>query len=266
VADADVSHIRGCLRRYGEGDPDAISDLIAPDFFTHVPAAEEPTATRVYADFAAEFKAAAPDLSVDIPDLAMGEDGRFHGTAVISGTQTGLLWGIPASGRSFLFRVPVTLRAADGGYAANVELDPPGVMAILRELEVINPPDQMHLPPRHPVVISDFLIKVLFTGQVADKPCRHLADVRVTRPTTDTCDDCSPGEIWPTVRLCLTCGHAGCCDTSTNKHARAHWEQTGHPLMRSIRMDEGWIWCYEDAALFQKRTLERIEARLASAG
>ena len=46
-------------------------------------------------------------------------------------------------------------------------------------------------------------------------------------------------------------------------HADLHFHETGHPLMRSIRMDEGWIWCYEDSAFFQKRTLESIEVRLA---
>jgi hypothetical protein len=266
VADANISRIRESLRRFSEGDHDAVRDLIAPAFFTYVPAPDEPPATEVYAAFAADVKAAAPDLTIDIPDLASAEDGLLRGTAIITGTQTGALWGVPASGESHTFRVPVTMRGADGRFAVNVDLAVPGAVAILREMGLVNPPDQMHLPAPHPVELPDFFIKVLFTGQVADKPCPHLADVRVTRPTTDTCDDCRPDEIWPALRMCLTCGHVGCCDTATNKHARAHWEETGHPLMRSIRMDEGWIWCYEDNAAFQKRTLERIEARLAGAG
>jgi uncharacterized UBP type Zn finger protein len=57
--------------------------------------------------------------------------------------------------------------------------------------------------------------------------------------------------------MCLICGHVGCCDTSKNKHAFQHFEKTGHPLMRSIRMDEGWVWCYEDNAFFEKSILAR---------
>ena len=266
MTDPDIERVRAQLARYSAGDQAAITDLVAPSFFSYVPAPDEPTATEVYAGFAAEFKAAAPDLTVDIPDLARADGGSLRGTAIIAGTLTGPLWGVPPSGVRHTFRVPVTLRAVDGRFAVNVDLPPPAAAAILREIELLNPPDRMHLPPAHPVVVSDFLFKVLFTGQAADKPCPHLADVRVTRTTARTCDDCRPGEIWPALRMCLTCGHVGCCDTSTNKHAKGHWEQAGHPLMRSIRADEGWIWCYVDNALFQKRTLERIEARLAGSG
>jgi predicted ester cyclase len=263
MGDTDVRRIRELLARYNAGDQGAISDLIAPSYFTYVPAADEPTATDVYAGFAADFRAAAKDLAIDIPDLVMDVDGLLRGTAVIAGTLTGPLWGVPPSGAHHSFRVPVTIRPLGGRFAVNAELDVPGALSILRELGVVNPPDQMHLPPRHPVVISDFLLKVLFTGQVEDKPCPHLADVKVTRTSATTCADCGPGEVWPALRMCLTCGHVGCCDTSTNKHARVHWETTGHPLMRSIRMDEGWIWCYEDDAAFQEHTLRRVEARLA---
>ena len=120
----------------------------------------------------------------------------------------------------------------------------------------------MHLPSPNPVVLDDFLVKLLFTGQVADKACSHLTDIRVVHPDATTCDDCTPDDIWPALRMCLTCGHVGCCDTATHKHAKSHWEETGHPLMRSIRMDEGWAWCYADNAMFQKRTLRGIAAEL----
>lgn len=263
MADDDIGRIRALLARYSAGDAAAVRELIAPAFFTYVPGADEPTASDVYAGFAADFKAAAPDLAIEVPDLAWGEDGLLRGTAVVTATATGSLWDVPPTGHRHRFEIPVTLRAVDGRYAVNVELGPPAAIAILRELEVVNPADEMHLPPRHPVVFPDFLIKVVFDGQVGERPCRHLDEVHVTRPAADRCDDCGPDEIWPALRMCLTCGHVGCCDTSTNKHAKAHWEQTGHPMMRSIRMDEGWLWCYEDGAAFSERTLARIEARLA---
>ena len=52
----------------------------------------------------------------------------------------------------------------------------------------------------------------------------------------------------------------GCCDTSTNTHTKRHAEETGHVLMRSIRLDEGWGWCYADNAFIGKRTLARLRA------
>ena len=262
MSQADIDRVRGLLARYSDGDLTAVDELVAPAFFDYEPAADEPSATEVYRGYAEQLKAAAPDLRVDILDLADDPDGLLQGEAVIGGTWTGGLWGAAPTDQHYEFRMPVRVRPLDGGYAFEVGLETPDVLGILRQLGMVNPPDQMHLPPPQPIVIDDFLIKVLFTGQVADKPCEHLADVRVTRTDEATSDDFTPDEIWPALRLCLTCGHVGCCDTSVNKHAKAHWEETGHPLMRSIRMDEGWVWCYEDNAAFEKRTLERIAASL----
>ena len=265
MSEAQVQRVRLLLSRWGDGEAGVIEELIAPQFFTYVPAADEPSAIDVWKGFASEFKAASPDLRVDIPDLADADDGLLAGEAVVSGTWIGELWGAAPSGEHYTFRLPVTIRPIDDRFAIKIDVDAPGALGILRELQLVNPPDQMHLPPPHPVVIPDFLVKVLFTGQVADKPCPHLDEIQVTRSAASTCDDCGPDEIWPALRMCLACGHVGCCDTSTHKHAKAHWEQTGHPLMRSIRMDEGWMWCYEDNAAFEKRTLDRIQAELESA-
>ena len=262
MSDPRADRIGALLERYSEGDLDAIDELVAPEFFVHVPADDEPTPTAIYRGYAEQFKAAAPDLAIRIEDLAATPDGDLAGEAVISGTVTGELWGVPPTGERHEFRIPLRVRTRDDRFAFELGLDAPGALAILRALHVVNPPDQMHLPPPHPVVIDDFLMRVLFTAQVADKPCAHLADVAVVRTDAQTCDDCAADEIWPALRMCLTCGHLGCCDTSTHKHAKAHWEETGHPLMRSVRMEEGWIWCYEDNAFFQRRTLERVAQRL----
>ena len=48
------------------------------------------------------------------------------------------------------------------------------------------------------------------------------------------------------LRLCLTCGHVGCCDSSIGKHATVHYHQTTHPVMRSFELGEAWRWCYVD--------------------
>jgi predicted ester cyclase len=265
MSESEVRRVRQLLARYSDGHRDVVAELIAPAFFNHVPGSDEPSATEVFVGLAEDFKVAAPDLVVDVPDLAPGEDGLLHGTAVVEWTQTGPLWGVPPTGSHHRFEIPVILRPIDSRYAVAVMLAPPDAVAILRALEVVNPPDEMHLPPRHPSSIPDILVKVIFTGQVADKPCSHLGGIRVTRPMRDRCDDCGPDDVWPALRLCLSCGHVGCCDTSTNKHAKTHWETTGHPLMRSMARDEGWIWCYADNAAFQKRTLDRVEAHLAAA-
>lgn len=60
------------------------------------------------------------------------------------------------------------------------------------------------------------------------------------------CEECTLlGEHhWSHLRICLTCGHVGCCDSSPRRHAAAHFEETGHPVMRSVEPGEVWRWCY----------------------
>lgn len=58
---------------------------------------------------------------------------------------------------------------------------------------------------------------------------------------------------WVHLRMCQECGHVGCCDNSEGKHATAHFELTGHPLIRSAEPGEDWSWCYVDEAMFRLR-------------
>lgn len=61
------------------------------------------------------------------------------------------------------------------------------------------------------------------------------------------CEDClRMGGKWLHLRICLTCGHVGCCDNSPNRHATAHFHATSHPLIRSLEPGEEWSWCYVD--------------------
>jgi uncharacterized UBP type Zn finger protein len=77
--------------------------------------------------------------------------------------------------------------------------------------------------------------------------CPHLNQIKVTQPGQHVCEDCvKTGDTWVHLRMCLICGHIGCCDSSKNKHATRHYGSTGHPLMRSIEPGEQWIWCYVD--------------------
>lgn len=77
--------------------------------------------------------------------------------------------------------------------------------------------------------------------------CGHLNSVRVVDTDIDYCEECVKlGDKWVHLRMCLTCGHVGCCDSSKNKHARRHFRSSGDPLVRSIQPGENWVWCYVD--------------------
>ena len=79
-------------------------------------------------------------------------------------------------------------------------------------------------------------------------PDLHLAMVRPVRPRTpEGCEECLRlGTPWVHLRLCLTCGKVGCCDSSPMRHARAHAASAGHPVVRSLEPGESWRWCYAD--------------------
>jgi len=77
--------------------------------------------------------------------------------------------------------------------------------------------------------------------------CTHLDQIKMTRVGKHECEDCiKTGDSWVHLRMCLECGHVGCCDSSKNKHATKHYHQSKHPLMRSIEAGEDWVWCYVD--------------------
>ena len=81
------------------------------------------------------------------------------------------------------------------------------------------------------------------------RACTHLDQVEVRELPTqvDGCEDClRTGAKWLHLRICLTCGHIGCCDSSPNRHATAHHAESSHPLIRSIEPGEDWSWCYVD--------------------
>lgn len=72
-----------------------------------------------------------------------------------------------------------------------------------------------------------------------------LAMVRSVVPTASGCEECMRiGSAWVHLRMCLTCGHVGCCDSSPLRHARAHAFTLGHPIVRSLEPGENWRWCY----------------------
>ena len=78
--------------------------------------------------------------------------------------------------------------------------------------------------------------------------CHHIAHVKPQPPKTpEGCEEClKMGSGWVHLRLCLSCGHVGCCDSSPNRHATKHFHQTKHPVMTSLEPDERWAWCFVD--------------------
>jgi len=77
--------------------------------------------------------------------------------------------------------------------------------------------------------------------------CTHTKLVKFTKTGTHVCGECiQMGDTWVHLRLCMECGHVGCCDSSKNKHATKHFRATKHPIIRSIEPGETWTWCYID--------------------
>ena len=87
--------------------------------------------------------------------------------------------------------------------------------------------------------------------------CTHLDQVHDVRPRTPAgCEECLQTDSeWVHLRLCLGCGHVGCCDNSPNKHATGHYQQTHEPLIQSFEPGEDWGWCYVDELFLEPAPL-----------
>jgi len=89
----------------------------------------------------------------------------------------------------------------------------------------------------------------------ATEGCEHVQAVEIVadRGRVIGCGDCLKiGGQWVNLRMCLTCGHVGCCDSSPNRHARRHWEVSGHPIIQSVEPGEAWAWCFVDETFFEE--------------
>ncbi len=83
--------------------------------------------------------------------------------------------------------------------------------------------------------------------------CEHLSQIVSVTPSADGCEDCLKiGGRWVHLRLCMSCGHVGCCDNSPNRHATKHYNATTHPIIRSFEPDEEWGYCYPDEMYFER--------------
>jgi uncharacterized UBP type Zn finger protein len=87
--------------------------------------------------------------------------------------------------------------------------------------------------------------------------CNHLNQIQHVKPHAKGCEDClKTGDAWLHLRLCLSCGHVGCCDSSPNRHATKHYHASQHPIIRSFEPGEDWGYCYPDDLLFETLPLK----------
>jgi predicted ester cyclase len=250
--------IRQFVSGINDGDRSAVNKYIAHDFYNYSPPEGEESAAEIIGQLMGDVMVAFPDLQIEVGDF-QEEDGEISFNLTVSGTQANGLWGTPASGNRAVWSSRVTSRFHNGKFSFSwKELPLPEIMAALRQINMVPAPEDMDKPMKYPVVIPEFLLKVVMTGQAAEKECSHLDMIKVVDPSNDVCELCVElGEIWPALRMCLVCGYIGCCDTSKNKHMSQHIEQSGHKLMRSIRLEESWVWCYKDDAFLSGKVLDQ---------
>ncbi|HEX7104055.1 MAG TPA: UBP-type zinc finger domain-containing protein [Nitrolancea sp.] len=102
----------------------------------------------------------------------------------------------------------------------------------------------------YPGNIASRRLVVENTGDVAGSimdTCEHVDQIQEVTPSGDGCKEClEMGDSWVHLRVCMICGHVGCCDSSKNKHATKHYHETEHAIMKSFEPDEEWGWCYID--------------------
>lgn len=87
-----------------------------------------------------------------------------------------------------------------------------------------------------------------------DQPaCTHTGMIEdVAARTPNGCEEClAMGDTWVHLRVCRTCGHVGCCDSSKNKHSTKHFTEVGHPIIQSMEPGEDWVYCFEDKVFLE---------------
>jgi uncharacterized UBP type Zn finger protein len=97
------------------------------------------------------------------------------------------------------------------------------------------------------VFVASIAASLFFPGVPKMAACTHRDQIKNVAPKTKGCEEClKMGDEWVQLRMCLSCGHVGCCDSSKNKHATKHFQATAHSIMRTIEPGESWKWCYVD--------------------
>jgi phosphoenolpyruvate-protein phosphotransferase len=122
----------------------------------------------------------------------------------------------------------------------------PTTKAIIRTIRL----DAATIPPLAPVIGGEGLGVTGPKGPGGNMKCKHAANAKPVPPRTPNgCEEClTSGTSWVHLRLCLSCGHVGCCDDSPGQHATRHAHATSHPVIASYEPGERWAWCYTDQA------------------
>ena len=83
---------------------------------------------------------------------------------------------------------------------------------------------------------------------MGNNECHHKDEIQeFDAPGVPVCDDyIKTGDSWVSLSMCMTCGHIGCCNSSKNRHATKHFNDTNHPIMKSVTPGEEFMWCYVD--------------------
>jgi len=242
---AELSRI---VEGFNDNAVDNVVTLLGRDYFDYVPRQGEQTQPEAFTEVLNGIRGGMPDgvLTVGEPEQD-GDDLVVE--AVLAGHYTGTMWGVPGLGQPFEVRGKLRSRRRPDGLALAAE----GIVLplVLRAAGVIPYISFAHERSDHPALLPEVLWRLLFNdGKLEEKPCSHLDQIAVVDLQGDRCAPCDDeGTEYPRLRQCLTCGHVSCCDTSINKHAMKHSEQTGHPLIRSAIPGEAWIWCYPDKAM-----------------
>ncbi len=85
----------------------------------------------------------------------------------------------------------------------------------------------------------------------AEPVCAHFDAAASVTPSSPGCEDClAIGGRWVHLRVCRSCGHVACCDSSPNRHASAHAKASSHPIVTSVERGEDWSYCYVDDVMF----------------
>ena len=139
-------------------------------------------------------------------------------------------------------RHEATIRA--GGYAALLgptegpaaAAGPHRAAARIHEEGPLIPRQRSDIDPQQPVTLEP-----------KEGTCPHVSAIHAVYPSARGCQEClQSGDAWVHLRICMSCGHVGCCDSSKNKHATQHFRASRHPIVRSLEPGERWGWCYDD--------------------
>lgn len=96
-------------------------------------------------------------------------------------------------------------------------------------------------------IIQDAVQRVLAGELKRPTNCTHTQEIKAVEPSAVGCEDCLKlGDSWVHLRVCLSCGYVGCCNSSKNKHSSRHARESTHHVVMSMENGEEWMWCYED--------------------